>query len=216
MVPLTLILPKLWGLGVDGVFWAEPVSNILSGLACSATLWVTVMPELRTHPAKGVDCGRIDRIEKTELRKLYCGNCIMETETEENRMGEVRMIAGKTAIMTATVNESNTARAVGSGSTDVFATPMMVALMECAACQALSDVLEVGQTSVGAEIRVSHTAASPLGSLVTATATVTSISGRKIEFAVTASDGVSEIGKGTHIRVIVDEAKFMAKAKERI
>jgi putative MATE family efflux protein len=48
VVPLTFILPKLWGLGVDGVFWAEPVSNILSGLACSITLWVTVMPELRT------------------------------------------------------------------------------------------------------------------------------------------------------------------------
>jgi Na+-driven multidrug efflux pump len=48
VVPLTLILPRLWGLGVDGVFWAEPVSNILSGLACFATLWVTVIPELRT------------------------------------------------------------------------------------------------------------------------------------------------------------------------
>jgi putative MATE family efflux protein len=52
VVPLTLVLPKLWGLGVDGVFWAEPVSNILSGLACSATLWVTVMPELRTRPSE--------------------------------------------------------------------------------------------------------------------------------------------------------------------
>jgi Na+-driven multidrug efflux pump len=50
VVPLTLVLPKLWGLGVNGVFWAEPVSNILSGLACSATLWFTVMPELRTCP----------------------------------------------------------------------------------------------------------------------------------------------------------------------
>jgi Na+-driven multidrug efflux pump len=51
VAPLTLILPKLWDLGVDGVFWAEPVSNILSGLACSATLWATVMPELRTGEA---------------------------------------------------------------------------------------------------------------------------------------------------------------------
>ncbi|MDR1377834.1 MAG: MATE family efflux transporter [Synergistaceae bacterium] len=48
VVPLTLILPKLWDLGIDGVFWAEPVSNILSGLACSITLWITVIPELRT------------------------------------------------------------------------------------------------------------------------------------------------------------------------
>ncbi|MDR1376642.1 MAG: MATE family efflux transporter [Synergistaceae bacterium] len=53
VVPLTLILPKLWGLGIDGVFWAEPVSNILSGLGCSATLWVTVMPELRARPPEG-------------------------------------------------------------------------------------------------------------------------------------------------------------------
>jgi Na+-driven multidrug efflux pump len=54
VVPLTLVLPKLWGLGVDGVFWAEPISNILSGLACSATLWITVMPELKTRPQE--DC----------------------------------------------------------------------------------------------------------------------------------------------------------------
>jgi putative MATE family efflux protein len=52
VVPLTLLLPKLWGLGVDGVFWAEPVSNILSGLACSATLWVTVIPELKSTPSE--------------------------------------------------------------------------------------------------------------------------------------------------------------------
>jgi Na+-driven multidrug efflux pump len=49
VVPLTLILPKLWGLGVDGVFWAEPVSNILSGLACSATLRIMVIPRLETQ-----------------------------------------------------------------------------------------------------------------------------------------------------------------------
>jgi Na+-driven multidrug efflux pump len=54
VVPLTFILPKLWGLGVDGVFWAEPVSNILSGLACSGTLWLTVIPELRTGSLENI------------------------------------------------------------------------------------------------------------------------------------------------------------------
>ena len=118
---------------------------------------------------------------------------------------------GKTATMKTTVNEGATAKAVGSGSLDVFATPMMVALMEHAACEALSDALEAGQTSVGTQIDVSHTAASPLGSVITATATVTDVGGRKVEFAVTASDGAGEIGSGTHARFIVDETKFMAK-----
>jgi Na+-driven multidrug efflux pump len=41
VAPLTLILPRL-GWGVDGVFWAEPISNVIGGLACFITMWVTV------------------------------------------------------------------------------------------------------------------------------------------------------------------------------
>ena len=129
---------------------------------------------------------------------------------------EVIISVGKTAAVSTTVDESNTARAVGSGSLNVFATPMMIALMERAACEVLSDVLETGQTSVGTQIEVSHTAASPPGSTITAAATIVNADGRKIEFTVTASDGVGEIGNGTHTRVIVDETKFMAKANEKI
>ena len=44
--PLTLILPHLWGLGTDGVFLAEPVSNFLGGAACYVTMLLTVWPEL--------------------------------------------------------------------------------------------------------------------------------------------------------------------------
>ena len=35
VVPLTLLLPRLFGLGVDGVFMAEPISNVIGGLALS-------------------------------------------------------------------------------------------------------------------------------------------------------------------------------------
>jgi len=126
-----------------------------------------------------------------------------------------KVTAGKSATVSARVNENNTARAVGSGSLDVFATPMMIALMEKAACEALCGALEIGQTSVGAQISVSHTAASPLGSEISATATITSVNGRKVEFEVNASDEMGEIGNGTHTRVVVDEVKFMAKAGKR-
>ncbi len=45
--PLTLLLPKLAGLGVDGVFLAEPISNLLGGVACFTTMMLTVWPMLK-------------------------------------------------------------------------------------------------------------------------------------------------------------------------
>jgi len=124
-------------------------------------------------------------------------------------------IIGKTASVTTTVTENNTARAARSGSLDVFATPMMIALMEQAACECLANALTEGQTSVGTQANIVHTAASPVGAKITATAAVTGVDGRKIDFDVSASDGAGEIGKGTHSRFIVDAEKFMAKANSR-
>lgn len=49
VVPLTLILPHLWNLGVDGVFWAEPVSNVLGGLTCFIVMLITVKKELKNE-----------------------------------------------------------------------------------------------------------------------------------------------------------------------
>jgi len=127
------------------------------------------------------------------------------------------MIAiGKTDTAQTTVNETNTAHAVSSGSLDVFATPMMIALMEQATCAVLADCLELGQTSVGTKISVEHTAASPLEMEITATATITAVNGRVIDFDITASDAVGEIGKGTHTRVIIDAERLLTKAQARL
>jgi Na+-driven multidrug efflux pump len=46
VVPLTLLLPKLFGLGTMGVFLAEPISNFIGGAACFFTMLATVWPEL--------------------------------------------------------------------------------------------------------------------------------------------------------------------------
>lgn len=51
VVPLTLLLPRL-GFGTDGVFLAEPVSNVLGGLACFITMYLTVYRKL---PADGIE-----------------------------------------------------------------------------------------------------------------------------------------------------------------
>jgi len=50
--PLTLLLPKLFGLGVDGVFLAEPISNLIGGVACFATMAATIFPHLKRESLK--------------------------------------------------------------------------------------------------------------------------------------------------------------------
>ncbi len=47
VVPLTCLLPRLWDLGTDGVFMAEPVSNVVGGTTCFVTMLLTILPELR-------------------------------------------------------------------------------------------------------------------------------------------------------------------------
>ena len=46
VAPLTMLLPRL-GLGVDGVFWAEPISNCIGGLACFVTMYFTLYRKLK-------------------------------------------------------------------------------------------------------------------------------------------------------------------------
>ncbi|MBP3497187.1 MAG: thioesterase family protein [Alistipes sp.] len=110
-----------------------------------------------------------------------------------------------------TVENSNTALALGSGDMEVFATPAMVALMENAAMNAVAAHLEAGQTTVGSQITTTHIKPSALGATITATATLTAVEGRKLSFAVEAHDGETLIGSGTHIRYIVDRERFLAK-----
>ena len=47
VVPFTYLLPYVFRLGTDGVFLAEPISNVIGGLACFITMLCIVRPELR-------------------------------------------------------------------------------------------------------------------------------------------------------------------------
>ena len=112
-----------------------------------------------------------------------------------------------------TVCTANTAKAIGSGDMEVFATPAMIALMENAAMSAVADFLPEGSSTVGAEMNVSHIKPSGLGAEITATAVLTAIDGRKMTFNVGASDGQGMIGEGVHVRYIVDRERFMSKVR---
>lgn len=110
------------------------------------------------------------------------------------------------------VNSTNTAAAVGSGSLPVFATPMMIALMEEASCEACAVLLEENETTVGTKISVTHDRASALGTTVTATAVLEEADGRRLYFSVSAKDGEGNIiGKGEAERFVVQTDKFMKR-----
>lgn len=55
VAPLTVLLPRMANLGVNGVFWAEPISNLIGGCACFITMLCTILPELRKG-AVGKEC----------------------------------------------------------------------------------------------------------------------------------------------------------------
>ncbi len=118
---------------------------------------------------------------------------------------------GITGHAEAIVTKDSTALAVGSGSLEVFSTPMMTALMEKAACNAVSRFLENDETTVGTMLNITHDKAVLIGKLVKATAEITDINGRELTFKITAEDENGIIGQGTHKRFVVYAEKFMKK-----
>lgn len=106
------------------------------------------------------------------------------------------------------VTEEQTARHLGSGGVNVFATPAMVRLMEEAAVKALADHLPPGQQSVGVSLQVRHLAPTPLGLTATARAELVAVDGRRLTFRVTVHDDVELVGEGTHERMLIDVARF--------
>jgi len=115
------------------------------------------------------------------------------------------------AKQTMVVEKAHTASEIGSGSVEVLATPMMIALMEAAAVDAVQEYLPEGWTTVGTHVNVEHLRATPLGGVVAAEASLVKKEGRILEFAVTASDSTGIIGQGNHQRHIIDLVRFMEK-----
>ncbi len=107
----------------------------------------------------------------------------------------------------------NTAIEIGSGSVEVFATPMLVALMEEAAINALRDKLPPGHTTVGTHIDISHLAATPKGMTVQAAAELTEVAGKRLTFQVEAYDSREKVGEGTHRRFLLEQERFMEKVE---
>ena len=114
------------------------------------------------------------------------------------------------------VGEEHTAPQVGSGMVRVLATPVMINMMEAAALDAIEKLLPEGHQSLGTHLNIGHYAATPVGMRLRATAEVTKIDGRNVEFRVEAFDDKERIGDGTHTRVVVNVARFDQRIQRKL
>lgn len=110
------------------------------------------------------------------------------------------------------VEMSNTAKALGSGELEVFATPAMIALIEETAWKSVAPELSEGDGTVGTKLEVTHISATPLGAKIWCETELSDIDRRKLTFKALVYDESGKIGEGTHERFIINNEKFMDKA----
>jgi len=108
-----------------------------------------------------------------------------------------------------------TAKAVGSGTLEVLATPILIARMEQAAWTAAAPSLEAGSSTVGTLMNVKHLSPTPLGMHVTCRAELTEVDGRRLVFRVTAWDAAGPVGEGIHERAVIQNDRFLEKAAKK-
>ena len=98
----------------------------------------------------------------------------------------------------------------------VLATGFMVGLVEWACIEAIRPCLDwPREQTLGTLVNLSHTAPTLLGLTITVKVRLGKIEGRRLEFAVSAHDGVDAVSTGTHERYIIDSAKFGIKVAEK-
>ncbi len=118
---------------------------------------------------------------------------------------------GAKAQATQAVAAEHFASRVYPGTPDVYSTPALGALVEATAAGWMAAQIEPEQMSVGTQIVINHTAATPPGLSVTVEVEVTAVEGRRVDFRWTAHDEREEVGTGTHQRFVVDRERFVAR-----
>lgn len=113
------------------------------------------------------------------------------------------------------VGEQHTAPRIGSGRIRVLATPVMINLIEAAALSAIEQSLPENHQSLGTHLDITHTAATPVGMKVVATAEVLRVEGRTVYFRVKAEDEREQIGGGLHERVVVNVERFDERVRKK-
>jgi predicted thioesterase len=133
-----------------------------------------------------------------------------EKEPEVNATATAERVVGPEDLASALPLETN------DEFPPVFATARMIGLMEIAASRVLKPLCGPGELSVGVTVDVNHTAATPLGATVIATARYAGREGKLFLFEVSVADPGGEVGRGWHKRAIVSSERLQSGAARRV
>lgn len=89
----------------------------------------------------------------------------------------------------------------------VYATPRMVSDVEYTCRDLLLEHLDAGEDSVGAHVSIDHLAPTPMGLQVSIEVRVADVDRRKVSFEFSVKDPVEEVGRGKHVRFVVETVK---------
>jgi predicted thioesterase len=111
--------------------------------------------------------------------------------------------------------EADCIRFLGSAVPPSLSTPAMILWMEMAARDLVKPALEAGQDTVGVHVDVEHLAASPVGAQVSFRAKLASVDDRRLTFEVEALDRDEVVGRGRHVRFVIDVERFAKRLEKR-
>jgi predicted thioesterase len=97
----------------------------------------------------------------------------------------------------------------------VYATPRMVSDVEYTCRDFLLQHLDPGEDSVGAHVSIDHLAATPMGLTVNIHARVTEVDRRKVTFEFSVHDPLEQVGRGKHVRFVVETAKTRERLAQK-
>lgn len=97
----------------------------------------------------------------------------------------------------------------------IYGTPSMVGDVEYACLRLIGEHLDEGESSVGIHVEMDHLAATPLGQAVEIEVKVESVEGRKVTLEAEVRDALETVGRGRHVRFIIDVARQAERLREK-
>ena len=97
----------------------------------------------------------------------------------------------------------------------VYSTPAMVSDIEYACYRLIQEHLDAGESSLGVHVSVDHLGPTPLGAEVTVTVRVSAVEGRKVSLDAEVNDAAEQVGRGRHVRFVIDLARHEKRLKAK-
>jgi predicted thioesterase/predicted N-acetyltransferase YhbS len=204
----------------EGEFRMLAVSPAARGAGVGAALVDLVLDRFRSEGARAVVMSTLPQMRAAH-RIYERAGFVRDPERDWSPIPGVDLISyridlegqvANQATLSFTVNDEDTAEALGSGDLPVLATPRLLAWCEATAFAALAPLLADGETSVGTRVELEHTRGSRVGARVEVTATSVFRDGRLHRFSVLAREAAGRVvGTGEVTRVVVDAERFLGR-----